>query len=112
LSASTLYDDGEIVCEDTSLLIRRYYPWGSKRVPYSSIQGIRRLPIRVRKWRIWGSGDLRHWWNLDPHRPSKNVALELDTGHWIHPTITPDDLDAVERILTQHAPTDRGAHKP
>jgi hypothetical protein len=98
---STLYDDPEIACHETALLIRRYYPWGSKRIPYASIKAVRRLPIRVRRWRLWGSGDLRHWWNFDPHRPNKTVALELDTGHWIRPTITPDEIETVEGILEQ-----------
>jgi hypothetical protein len=99
MSGKTLYDDGEIICDEAGVVIKRYYPWGSKHVPYHSIKNVSRLPIRVRKWRIWGSGDLRHWWNLDPKRPKKNVAHELDTGHWIHPTITPDDVDAVEAII-------------
>jgi hypothetical protein len=105
MNQAMLYDDGEIACDDASLLIRRYYPWGSKRIPYSSIKSINRLPIRIRKWRLWGSGDFRHWWNLDPNRPKKNLALEIDTGHWIHPTITPNDVEAVEHVLrTQVAP--------
>jgi hypothetical protein len=33
----------------------------------------------------------------------KQLALEIDTGHHIHPTITPDDPHTVERILTEHA---------
>lgn len=103
MNQKPLYDDGGIVCDDTSLLIKRYYPWGSKRIPYSSINEVRRLPIRVRKWRIWGSGDLRHWWNLDLKRPKKNVALELDTGRWLLPTITPDDADAVEAIIKKQS---------
>ena len=101
----TYYDDGEIALDETGLLIRRYYPWGSKRIPYTAIKAVSRLPIRVRKWRLWGSGDLRHWWNLDPHRPQKDVALELDTGRWIRPTITPDDFEAVERVLKDHSGT-------
>jgi hypothetical protein len=101
MNQKPLYDDGEIVCDDTSLLIRRYYPWGGKRVPYSSIKNVARLPNR--KWRLWGSGDFRHWWNLDLDRPKKNVALELDTGHSIHPTITPDDVEAVEAIIKQQS---------
>ena len=103
MTQPVLYDDGEIVCDETGLLIKRYYPWGSKRIPYSSIKSIRRLPIKIRKWRIWGTGDFRHWWNLDPNRTKKDVALEIDTGHWIHPTITPDDIDAAERTLRERS---------
>lgn len=99
MSKAMLYDDGEITCDDTSVLIRRYYPWGSKRILYSSIKSVERLPIRIKKWRLWGSGDFRHWWNLDPNRPKKDFALEIDNGRWIHPTITPDNVETVEDIL-------------
>lgn len=32
-----LYDDGRIACDDASLVIRWYYPWGAKTIPYSWI---------------------------------------------------------------------------
>jgi hypothetical protein len=54
-----------------------------------------------------GSGDFVHWWNLVRGRPKKQLALEIDTGHHIHPTITPDDPHTVERILTEHAQSKR-----
>jgi hypothetical protein len=99
------YDDGGILCDDQGLTIRRYYPWGTKRIRYTSIRGVETLPLtgpnRVRKWRIWGSGDFIHWWNLDPRRPKKNVALVIDVGRCMRPTITPDDPTAVARILTE-----------
>jgi hypothetical protein len=95
-----LYDDGNVACDDTNLIIRRYYPWGAKRIPYSSIRSVSRLPLGVRKWRLWGSGDLVHWWNLDRGRPRKGVALDIDTGQRVHPT--PDDPQTVEHILTEH----------
>jgi hypothetical protein len=43
-----------------------------------------------------------HWWNRDGGRPKKKRALVIDTGRHIRPTITPDDPDTVERILTEH----------
>jgi hypothetical protein len=95
-----LYDDGKIACDETSLIIRRYYPWGAKRIPYSSIRSV--SPFAVRKWRLWGSGDFVHWWNLDPDRPKKELALDIDIGRRIRPTITPDDPHTVERILSEH----------
>jgi hypothetical protein len=99
------YDDGGIRCDDQGLTIRRYYPWGTKRIRYTSIRGVETLsltgPNRVRKWRIWGSGDFIHWWNLDPRRPEKSVALVIDVGRRVRPTITPDDPTAVARILTE-----------
>lgn len=103
---SVVYDDGLISCDEEGLVIRRYYPWGAKRIPYDSIRGVEQLPLtgasRVRRWRIWGSGDFVHWWNLDPGRTRKTTALVLDLGHHVRPTITPDDPQAVERILKEH----------
>jgi hypothetical protein len=103
------YDDGRIACDEEELVIRRYYPWGAKRIPYGSVKGVDKLPLtgpnKVRRWRIWGSGDFVHWWNLDPTRTQKTVALVIDDGHRVRPTITPDDPEAVERILTDHLQT-------
>ena len=100
------YDDGRIRCDDGGLLIRRYYPWGAKRIPYTAVKGVDELPLtgvnKVRRWRLWGSGDFLHWWNLDPQRPQKSMALVLDVGHHIRPTITPDNPESVERILREH----------
>lgn len=97
------YDDGSILCDETGLTIRRYYPWGSKRIPYASISSVKRMPIRVRRWRLFGTGDFVHWWNLDLNRPKKDAALDINVGRRVHPTITPNDPDTVERILNQHA---------
>lgn len=101
------YSDGRIKCDASGITIGWYYLWGAKRVPYGSIKAVERLPLTgvnaIRRWRIWGSGDFVHWWNLDPGRTRKKMALVLDTGHRIRPTITPDDPDAVERILDQRA---------
>ena len=100
-----LYDDGKVACDDTSLIIRRYYVWGgAKRLPYTAVRSVTRRPLNklTGKWRIWGSGDLVHWWNLDPGRPKKDLALEIDAGRRIIPMITPDDPDEVERIIAEH----------
>lgn len=98
-----LYDDGSISCEVDASVIGRYYPWGSTRIPYRSIRGVMRLPLTGAswRWRIWGSGDFVHWWNLDRHRRQKQSALVIDLGrHWL-PTITPRDPETVERIVTE-----------
>jgi hypothetical protein len=104
--STNLYRDGTISCDDQGLSIRRYYPWGAKRIRYASIKGVEQLPLTglnaVRRWRIWGSGDFLHWWNLDTARPGKDMALVIDIGHHVRPTITPDDPDTVERILAAH----------
>jgi hypothetical protein len=106
----TLYDDGGIACDDRGVVIRRYFPWGGeKRVPYTDIRAVEAVPLtglaKLRRWRIWGSGDFRHWWNLDTRRPRKDLALVLHTGGRVLPTITPDDPTEVRRILAAHGVT-------
>lgn len=95
------YDDGRIACTDTELVIHAYYvPRGTKRIRY---EWIREVTVRTGDaMRIWGSGDLRHWYNLDTARPGKATALELDLGHWIRPMITPDYPDEVVATLRAH----------
>lgn len=100
------YEDATVVCDDGGITIRRYYPWGSKFLPYSKIIGISELKLRggnrARKWRLWGTGDFVHWWSLDGHRPVKSIALVIDDGHRIRPTFTPDDPLLVERVVGRH----------
>jgi len=106
VTSGPLYDDGRISCDETSVRIGWYYLWGAKRIPYTSIQSVEKLPLtgasRMRRWRIWGSGDFVHWWNLDPDRTKKSVALVLHVGRRVRPTITPDEPETVERILREH----------
>ncbi|HZU73780.1 MAG TPA: hypothetical protein VE990_13505 [Acidimicrobiales bacterium] len=101
---TALYDDGRIVCDEDGMTIRWYYPWGSKKIPYGSIRAVKSFSLRpVRgKWRIWGSGDFVHWYNLDGDRPSKQTGIDIDTGRRVHPTITPQDPEAVARIVNEH----------
>jgi hypothetical protein len=100
---SVAYDDGRIRCDEQGLVIRWYYPWGSKRIPYTAVRGVEQLSLTgnnaIRRWRIWGSGDFVHWWNFDRSRTHKTIALVLDLGGRVRPTITPDDPQAVEGIL-------------
>ena len=101
-----LYDDGRISCDDDAVTIRWYYLWGAKRIPYRAIRAVeeRTLSPARGRWRIWGSGDLVHWYNLDPGRTGKDVALVLDVGGRVKPTITPNDPATVRRILDDHRP--------
>jgi hypothetical protein len=98
------YDDGRISCTSSGLVIRMYYPWGSKRIAYKNIRSVRRREIGALsgQLRIWGSGDLKHWSNLDPGRTKKTSALDIDLGRWVVPVITPDDTDRVVAVLRAH----------
>ncbi len=102
-----LYDDGRIACDDDGVIIRWYYLWGTKKIAYSDIRSVGKRPLtRLRgRWRLWGSSDFTHWYNLDGNRPNKTVALELVTNKRVRPVITPDDPDAVATIIADHTAT-------
>jgi hypothetical protein len=104
----SLYKDRWIECTDDEIQVRGYYfPWGTKRIPYASIQSLDRFTMTALrgKGRIWGSGDLRHWANLDPQRPRKSVGFFLNLGRHVIPFLTPDDPDAFEQALGPHLPS-------
>ena len=98
----TGYDDGKVACTGSELVIRHYYfPIGAKRIPYSAICEVRRVPLDLLgKWRIHGSGDFVHWFNFDLHRPRKDVALVVELGRRVTPVVTPDDPGQVMDALT------------
>lgn len=102
--ATVLYRDRWISCTTDGLEVRGYYfPFGTKRIAYGAIRGVEVVPLTAirGRWRIWGTSDFRHWFNLDPRRPRKQTALVLDLGAAVQPVITPDDPDAVAAILAQ-----------
>lgn len=100
------YDDGSVACDDEGLAIQRYYPWGARRIRYQEIRDLRVLPLTgwgaLQRYRVWGPADLAHWWNLDPQRLRRSVAVVIDTGSRIKPTVTPLDPAAFTRILRGH----------
>ena len=100
------YRDRWIECSPDRIQIRGYdFPWGTKRIPYSSIRSVRRVEMGTfsGKGRIWGTANPRYWASLDPQRPKKSVGLILDVGRFVRPFITPDDPDAVETLIREHA---------
>lgn len=100
----TLYRDRFIECTEDEIVIRWYYPWGTKHVPYSRVRSFSKVPLTAfrGRGRIWGTGNPRYWASLDPRRPEKSTGLILDLGKAVRPFITPDDAEAVAEILSSH----------
>ena len=100
-----LYHDRWITCDDDAVVIRWYYLWGAKRIPYSSIRGAKTVTLAAirGKGRIWGTANPRYWASLDPARPTKNAAIILDVGGQVQPYLTPDDVPAVAEIIKDRA---------
>ncbi len=99
-----LYRDNRIACTDTEVRIGWYYfPFGTKTIPYSSIRSLERFTLSTLRgnWRIWGTGDFKHWLNLDGKRPKKSVGFILDVGTSVKPVLTPDDPDVFEQVVRQ-----------
>lgn len=97
--------DRWIRCEDEYIAIRGYYfPWGTKRISYDEIRGVRRVRLGFTrgKARVWGTANPRYWASLDPRRAAKDTGLVLDLGRPVRPLITPDDPDAVEECIRAH----------
>ena len=96
------YEDGTVACTDSELVIRHYYfPAGAKRIPYSAIREVRRVPLgSLGRWRIHGSGDLVHWFSFDLRLPRKDMALVVHLDGVVRPVVTPDDPSRVVDVLT------------
>jgi hypothetical protein len=98
-----LYRDRWIECTTQALIIHGYYfPFGTKKtIPYGRIHEVQEYEMGALsgKGRIWGSGDFKHYFNLDPGRSRKTRALVLDLGGFVRPVITPDDAGQVKAII-------------
>jgi hypothetical protein len=107
------YDDGRILCNGDEIVIRHYYLAGSKRIRYEDIREVRRVPLdTMARWRIHGSGDLVHWFNFDPRRPRKTIALVIQLNQRTIPVITPDDPGRVLAELAAHGVTITSGDEP
>jgi len=100
-----LYQDRWISCTEDAVVIRWYYLWGAKRVPYAAIRSVDRAEMGGLRGRgrVWGTSNPRYWASLDPGRPRKTTALILDLGRAVRPYLTPDDADAVADIIVARA---------
>ena len=101
-----LYRDDVVKLDGTRLGIRHYYwPLGSKRVPYTSIAGFDRRPLKAwqGQFRVHGIDQRGRWYSRDRHRGEKDSAIDLDVGKRIRPVLTPRDVEKVIEILQQHS---------
>jgi len=96
------YEDRRITIEDGTLSIGAYYfPWGTKRIPLAAVRSVTRIAMRGfgGKGRVWGTANPGYWANLDPRRPTKDIAFVVDAGRRVKPFVTPDDPDAFAAAL-------------
>jgi hypothetical protein len=101
-----LYQDRRIAADEDGITVSMYYfPFGSKRIPYSAIRSWEEYEMGALtgQWRIWGMGTSPRWFCLDADRPRKTRAFILDIGGWIKPVLTHDDPDPFRRVLEERA---------
>jgi hypothetical protein len=104
---SDTYSDRWITLTGEALAIRAYYfPWGTKRIPLSTIRHVTRVDLDLfhGRARIWGTANPGVWVSLDPRRPRKRVGFLIDHGRGITPLITPDDPGALQAALRERLP--------
>jgi hypothetical protein len=104
------YRDARITCDGDGIRIGWYYfPAGSKLIRWADVRQVEEhdmgTGIGHGRWRIWGSGDLRHWFNLDGNRPKKRLAYIFHLGGWTRPVLTPDDPAAFKQALSARGHT-------
>jgi len=104
---SAEYEDRFITCTGDGIAVRGYYfpVVGTKHIPYSAIRSVRRVNMGALtgRGRIWGTANPGLWASFDWTRPRKKVGLILDLGRSVQPLLTPDDPDAVEACIREHA---------
>ncbi|MDA8356337.1 MAG: hypothetical protein M0Z95_08610 [Actinomycetota bacterium] len=99
------YEDKWITCTAEGIEVRGYYfPWGTKRIRYSSVKGVVRVEMSSLrgKERIWGTSNPRYWASFDPGRPRKSVAFVFDLGAMVRPFVTPEDPAAFQAAVAAH----------
>lgn len=105
------YRDKYLTFDEDGLTIRKYFfPVGERRITYDEIRSFheRELGAWTGRWRIWGTGDFKHWFHLDTNRPFKHRAIVIDAGGRMKSVLTPDDPDSALKVLRERVPEREG----
>ncbi len=100
-----LYSDRLLEITDDTIVLRRYYfPWGTRRVAFTDVERIvsERPTWRNGKWRVWGTGTFRTWFPLDWRRSSRDrlFFITLSTSK-LRIGFTAEDSERVLAILAE-----------
>jgi len=101
------YEDTSVQADDRGITIARYgVTRAAKQIPYAEVLSatVRDIGRTDGRWRLIGAGPrrIRSWYNWDRSRRTKTRAVELDTGRFFRPTVTPDDTDAFVLAISDH----------
>ena len=103
-----LYSDKHLsIFEDKIRFKSWVLPWGKKDVNVSHIKKIseRKMGMSSGRLRISGTGNFRDWFHFDATRPSKTMAIVLETDYKIYKRlwITPERHAAALNVLKKLA---------
>ena len=99
------YSDALVDINEQSIRLKNYYfPFGSRRVPFSEIIAVvvKEPTLLNGKWRRWGSGNLCTWFPPDLRRPWRDsiFIIQLASG-WRRIGFTVEDSGRVRQILSE-----------
>lgn len=78
---NTIYSDSLVKITNNYILLRKYYfpTFTSKRIEFSDIDFVEVVKpgLFTGKYRIWGTGDFKHWFPLDVHRTKREIIFGI-----------------------------------
>jgi hypothetical protein len=101
-----LYADRLVLIDADGITFRRYSLLfcRDRRVPFAEIASItvRAPSLATGRWRLWGSSDLRTWFPIDWHRPSRDAIFLIElAGSRSRIGFTVEDSARVVEILRE-----------
>ena len=104
---SVLYSDKLIEISNDSILIRKYYfPFGSKRVNLAEIENVTayKPTILSGAYRYWGTGDFRTWYPPDNRSKRDKIFIMKLKEKWWQIGFTVEDSQTVLNVLKNKCP--------
>ncbi len=98
------YTDSLVKITNNYILLRKYYftTFTSQKINFSDIAYVElaKPSLMTGKFRIWGTGDFKHWFPLDLHRTKRDVIFIIHRRHHnLLVGFTAVDSKAVKSIL-------------
>ena len=104
---SVLYSDKLIeVCNDSILIRKYYFPFGSKRVSLADIESVTAYnpTLLSGAYRYWGTGDFRTWYPPDNRSKRDKIFIMKLRKKWWQIGFTVEDSQTVLNVLMNKCP--------
>ena len=105
MPSEVIYSDKLVEITEGSILLRSYhFPFGSRRVAFSEVDGVlaKDATLSNGKWRIWGTGDFLTWFPCDWKRPTRDRIFFISfAGRRRRIGFTVEDSQKVMNVLNE-----------